>query len=488
MGGVSNGLLTAVVIGVAMLFFMNSGTTKVVYICPDDKNQSSSIKSSTEAVGEVVDSPTPAPSLASPAVTVPQSLSAEEEQHRKRLRELNIQVFDEKAEDLDGRVVFVSYMSFMPFDDRAAPYTLSTFLYTRLWCLQNNVRYVYYVAPTEPPKKAENVNELPKDCEGSLVCRHGKVCHSLQCVGPNGCLLHPVWCKVKSMVTAVNRYKNAPYIVWLDSDAMVRYDDWTLDFAKWMDNMLATRGEDPDTKPFMGNQEQPSWWCNTIQKKNGTKGVFYRWCLNTGVQAIRPNKLGRSIVEHWWERSLDDYADNPLGYSFRKDWPWEQDRLLNIFNNASDPFYKHVQAVPSKNEFQHENWQYAEKKPGACLGGDPRWRCVINHFCFDLQMKHFWGNRTMFLVLNLLHSCATGNDGNIHFPPGTRTALPPAFPINVTYTPNDKWCKKEFKELDIPAVSVNNPDFVESTHADHVKLMLKAAKVLASPEVIFELP
>eukprot|EP01063_Lacrimia_lanifica_P015499 TRINITY_DN2223_c0_g4_i1.p1 TRINITY_DN2223_c0_g4~~TRINITY_DN2223_c0_g4_i1.p1 ORF type:complete len:473 (+),score=102.25 TRINITY_DN2223_c0_g4_i1:36-1454(+) len=394
------------------------------------------------------------------------------------------------AEDFDGTVVrrpaIVVYMSTRPSNPYTPGYVTASFVWMSLYAVKHNIRFNYYVAPAaEPPDPGPG---MPPGCGPKETCRHGKdFCHKRTVVAADGkCLLSPVWGKVKAVVAAMHDPDPPSYVIQLDTDAIVRYEDFTTHFSVFMAKALNDRGLNFEAKPFIANQEQPTWWCNVeLKGKNNTPPhhLKYKWCLNTGVFVVNNNNAGRRAVEHWWASALDSYDDDPLKFEFRENWPWEQGRLEVITN---DPARKDVfdlfTALPDANLYTMANAGDWEKRPGECLGGPPRWRCLINHYSVNKEMKQYWGNRTLHAALTLLHGCATGADNiTMSHPSGGHEAVKPAYPWTVTF-PLD-WCLDVHRRLNVPLPPQDADFFNKQTvpyeaYEPWHKMLYAAAKAL----------
>eukprot|EP01059_Diplonema_ambulator_P031657 TRINITY_DN5883_c0_g1_i5.p1 TRINITY_DN5883_c0_g1~~TRINITY_DN5883_c0_g1_i5.p1 ORF type:complete len:533 (+),score=120.88 TRINITY_DN5883_c0_g1_i5:53-1651(+) len=389
-----------------------------------------------------------------------------------------------------GRPVIVNYMSLHPSSKDTPPYCTAVFVYTALYAAANNLQYAYYTAPANPPEPEPAAN-LPEDCAGGNWCRHSEFkCHSLSCVGPNGCLLHPVWCKVKALRKALATYSTAPFALSLDTDAIIRYEDFRVDLKVWVGATLEKKGYPLEDKPLVANLEQPTWWCTLIQGKNNTMGVPYRWCANTGVLLVGNSERGRGGVDYWWGSALDSYDSDPLGFRFRKDWPWEQDRMMAILNEEGKGQFGNVQVLPNKDEFKQVEYHVAAREPGTCFSALGWHRCFIHHFCAGPDQKMYWGNRTMSFAVAMLQGCAAGHDIEMALPAGNDGAVEQ----NLTVT-REGWCTDEVAKLGegVDFAAMGNPesrtDFPTdgTAYAKRYEFLLKVAEVLAKRHVI-ELP
>eukprot|EP01059_Diplonema_ambulator_P031653 TRINITY_DN5883_c0_g1_i1.p1 TRINITY_DN5883_c0_g1~~TRINITY_DN5883_c0_g1_i1.p1 ORF type:complete len:241 (+),score=77.39 TRINITY_DN5883_c0_g1_i1:51-725(+) len=223
-------------------------------------------------------------------------------------------------------------------------------------------------------------------------------------------------------------------------------------------------------------------------------GVPYRWCANTGVLLVGNSERGRGGVDYWWGSALDSYDSDPLGFRFRKDWPWEQDRLMGILNEEDKGQFGNVQVLPDTRMYHQPDWNVAEKNPGMCFSAVPRWRCLVNHFCWDTMMKKYWGNRTMSFAVAMLQGCAEGRDIEMDMPTGEHDAVAPAYPQKLTLT-REGWCTDEVAKLGegVDFAAMGNPesrtDFPTdgTAYAKRYEFLLKVAEVLAKRHVI-ELP
>eukprot|EP00659_Diplonema_papillatum_P008419 gene8419-12977_t len=339
--------------------------------------------------------------------------------------------------------VLVGYNSFTPYEPENPRFGTCMFLYMALYAAEHKVNFVFYVAPKDPPPAPANLNELPTGCRSTEYCRHGKSfggCHRRSCVGPKGCLLHPVWCKVKAVRTAHAAFTTAPFIIWLDTDTFVRFDDFHRSVATVIPDILSKRGSPLAEKPFVANQERPSWWTNKVNSTQGQLGVHYRHVINSGVFIVGAGPGGAKVIDTWWNSSLEDYSVDPLKHRWRTDWPWEQDRLLSLINEPRHGVYDIVQVLSDPSKLIQANWMAAEKRPGTCLSCLPRWRCFFYHCSDTKEMKLFWGKRTLYVAARMLQACATQTFPlEVTLTKQMPEAHVPGFPVSLKYDAGN-WC------------------------------------------------
>eukprot|EP01061_Rhynchopus_euleeides_P001232 TRINITY_DN1088_c0_g1_i2.p1 TRINITY_DN1088_c0_g1~~TRINITY_DN1088_c0_g1_i2.p1 ORF type:complete len:471 (+),score=123.14 TRINITY_DN1088_c0_g1_i2:38-1414(+) len=338
-----------------------------------------------------------------------------------------------------GSLVITAYWSQDPWDVDTPQYTTATFVYMALYCVSHGYRYRFYTAPSEPPKEVDNPS-LPPDCKAKEYCRHGKRggCHKRACVGPNGCMLHPVWCKVKAVRQSLVDFPDAPFTMMLDTDAIIQFEFYQNDLAEWVTEHL--KAKPISEAPLVFHQQNPTWWHVYVGNHNNSKNaknITYKWVINTGTYLVGNTGRGRELIDTWWNSSVGDYKENPLLFHYRDVWPWEQDRAMALANEWQLPG---VQVVPTTEQVRKLLWRERFQHPGSCLAASPSFRCIVNHFCSDLDMKIKWGGRIMYFVLAQMHTCTTGKSVNLTVPAGDAGAAKPFFPQTYLMEQTPKWC------------------------------------------------
>ena len=388
------------------------------------------------------------------------------------------------ATSTKGRPVLVMYMSHSPSDDATPAYASAVFVYTALYAQAHRYKYahcpfflfthphthpslrrfVYYVAPEKVPAQP-TAKGLPVDCHVKKYCRHGEFgCHQRSCVGPDGCLLHPVWCKVKAVLTALRTNPEAPFVLSMDTDSVVTFEFFTRPLEDWVHEKMKANGETFAESPLVLNKDQPTWWQVAVRDHNTTKTKFnvdYQWVINTGNYLVGNNAKGRGVMETWWNSSLGDYAKNPLDFKYRSAWPWEQDRAMALLNEFKTPG---IQVFPDKHGKVQRDWMETRHTPGWCFSATPAFRCMLNHFCNNAEMKIHWGNRTMGVAMAILHTCSTGKDTEVRLAAGGTDGDAP-FAKSLTIT-QAEYCSDYAKQIpytfgEYPAAThkpANDPD------------------------------
>jgi hypothetical protein len=141
-----------------------------------------------------------------------------------------------------------------------------------------------------------------------------------------------------------------------------------------------------DTKPFTLNMEGPSVWCRRVSDANFTN------CINTGTVLWKRSVHSTKILEHWWKSADDSYdTNNPLGYKFRTETPWEQVKAQYLL---TDPMYEYIQVVPQP----HARMQgLPGVHKGFCLSDcwlPPMWEqlgCFVLHYGMKKGMVETYG-------------------------------------------------------------------------------------------------
>ena len=313
-------------------------------------------------------------------------------------------------------------------------------------------------------------------------------------MGPDGCLLHPVWCKVKAMARVLRDNPTSPYAVMLDTDSHIAFEFFQTDLVSWTEGLLQKTGFPLDEAPVVFNQEQPTWWVMFTEKHNNslnTKNVSYRWVINTGTYVVGNSERGRELIDTWWNSSMGNYKDNPIGFKYREEWPWEQDRAMAMMNEWELPG---VQVVPQRSRPMQLDRAHRDRiagRGGECFSATAVFRCFVNHFCADGNMKKDWGNRVMHFSLAILHVCTTGNPLTVVVEEGPHDAKKPAFPQTFEITADSAWCSETAKALpkEFPrAVSRVIHEFESPNEEEESVRQIRAAAKIFAAEYTKELP
>jgi hypothetical protein len=155
-------------------------------------------------------------------------------------------------------------------------------------------------------------------------------------VGPGGCIMHATWGKVKAMREAMDMYPAAKYFMFLDSDVAINYKER-------MKNVTV-----PELFHIIENaagvyslylQADYDWQTWVLRNKTNYVDPV---AVNTGVVLWRGDFQAKTILETWWNSSLDPYelgAFPEYHWDFRWRWAFDQNRMLAMIN---DPYYKFI--------------------------------------------------------------------------------------------------------------------------------------------------
>mmetsp|Transcript_35043 Transcript_35043/g.83721 ORF Transcript_35043/g.83721 Transcript_35043/m.83721 type:complete len:388 (+) Transcript_35043:180-1343(+) len=195
------------------------------------------------------------------------------------------------------------------------------------------------------------------------------------CTSDEGQDLAAAWCKVRALKQAQIDFPTAKYFLYLDTDAVVdiRFQNQPLNQLLYnMTNVWLSGSWNIDERPFVFNQEGPSYWCRRIMTETN-----YTSCLNTGTMFWMRSAYSTLIIEQWWKSADDPYdSSNVLGIKFRRDTPWEQVQAERVL---AGPLGRHIQVA----SFPNEKVQIS----GPCLSDcwlPPNFDqlgCFILHYC-----------------------------------------------------------------------------------------------------------
>lgn len=160
------------------------------------------------------------------------------------------------------------------------------------------------------------------------------------CRSDNNQTLAEAWCKIRAMQDVQNLFPKAEYFLYLDTDAVVdpKFFDEPLNNLLYNMTNKWSLDWDIDQKPFTLNMEGPSYWCRRVREGNFTN------CINTGTVLWKRSPYSSKILEQWWQSADDSYEmNNPLGYKFRTETPWEQVKAQYLLK---DPMIQYIQVIP----------------------------------------------------------------------------------------------------------------------------------------------
>jgi len=202
-------------------------------------------------------------------------------------------------------------------------------------------------------------------------------------LGPSGCMLHATFGKIKAMIEAVDMYPTAKYFMFLDSDVAVNYKES-------MKNVTV-----PEL--FQRIESKAGTYPMYLQSDNDGQLTMLRAestyanpvSVNTGVILWRGGAQAKSILETWWNSSVDAYdPPNHPWQCFRWQWPYDQNRMVAMIN---DPYYKKVSssiglfnrdAAKDQAEYIHagpkrcQDWDQIVEYPG--ISADHQ--CYMLHY------------------------------------------------------------------------------------------------------------
>ena len=209
------------------------------------------------------------------------------------------------------------------------------------------------------------------------------------CLSEKNQTLAEAWCKLIAMMKAQTLFPEADYFLYLDTDAVVDMQFYNQSLNHLFYNMTHQwqLNWTIDEKPFTLNMEGPSYWCKR------TNEAKFKNCINTGTVLWKRSDLSTRILRKWWQSADDSYEiNNPMGYKFRTETPWEQVKAQYLLN---DPLNKYIQVVPQP----HAGMQGLPGiHKGYCLSDcwlPPMWEqlgCFVLHYCMKKGMVETYGS------------------------------------------------------------------------------------------------
>lgn len=209
-----------------------------------------------------------------------------------------------------------------------------------------------------------------------------------QCRSNQNQTLAEAWCKIKAMIQAQDLFPEVDYFLYLDTDNVVDIKFHYEPLNNLLHNMTTQWNLNwtIDAKPFTFNMEGPSYWCKRVREANFTN------CINTGTVLWKRSVQSTHILQQWWDSADDSYEiNNPLGYKFRTETPWEQVKAQYLL---TDPLSMYIQIVPQP----HATMQgLPGVHEGYCLSDcwlPPMWEqlgCFALHYCMKKDMVEHYG-------------------------------------------------------------------------------------------------
>lgn len=264
-------------------------------------------------------------------------------------------------------------------------------------------RGVYIQSDSRSPNvPSERRNESWWWASGALAARqarrHGDAyAHYLVpasgCVGADGLTeLTAPWCKVRSMIAAMDSRPRAEVFMYLDSDAAVSADFANASLARIAAFAAArTPGFGNASRPVLVSRDGTGHWCNTLWRR---RSELPPWdaCLNAGVVLWKRDAAGRAraFLERWWRSSLETLDAFP---NHRRVWPWEQVGLQYAVAAAPEvavpvPDYAAAGLAPARHLVWPPKARAAlERALPWCLAHVPAARCVVDHHCAGRKDK-----------------------------------------------------------------------------------------------------
>lgn len=208
-------------------------------------------------------------------------------------------------------------------------------------------------------------------------------------VGPSGCVMHATWGKVKAMIEAVDMYPTAKYFMFLDSDVAINYKESMRNVTV---PELFQRIENKVGAYPMYLQADNDGQLEMLRKETTYADPV---SVNTGVIFWRGGAQAKTILETWWNSSVDAYDVPGLPWQcFRWQWPYDQNRMIAMI---SDPRYKAIR--PSIGLFNRD----AAKDPKEYRAGGPKrcqdWDQIVEypgvHADHQCYMLHYTNNKDL---------------------------------------------------------------------------------------------
>ena len=200
----------------------------------------------------------------------------------------------------------------------------------------------------------------------------------LSCRSDRNQTLSVPWCKIQAMMQAQALFPEADYFLFYDTDAVVDIQFYDQPLNNLFNNMT-TQWElnwNIDEKPFTFNMEGTSEWCRTLFLANYTN------CINTGTVLWKRSDRSSLVLKKWWQSADGSYEkmNNPLGYEFRTEHPWEQVTAHYILEG---PLKKYIQVVPQPHVIMQG---MDDVHKGFCLSdcwlpGYSQLGCFLLHHC-----------------------------------------------------------------------------------------------------------
>jgi len=216
-----------------------------------------------------------------------------------------------------------------------------------------------------------------------------------ECKGHEGTEVHPIWTKVAAMQMAMKYAREGDLIFFIDSDATMDVTALHLpahlaapSIGDWINK--------PD-KSILVPCDCYSFWTQVAHNVYGLP-------VNTGLLGLKARPRTLHILDVWW-KSMEIVT--PLqewwNHDFRKQWPYEQERLTWMINTGDyvddiDVIQKKMRNPDLKGLFSHGP---NNKNSKTALGEVSKRSLVENFDCLHIE-RPFLKNMTDIEIVALL--------------------------------------------------------------------------------------
>lgn len=233
--------------------------------------------------------------------------------------------------------------------------------------------YVYVSYEAASPRLAKLAKGLPPNCDHEI--KGGLL-------GPRGCVLHPVWAKVKGMLTLMRQFPKAEYYIFLDSDATVSPQFAHLPWSHMLSDIEGLYNFSMKTHPVLLASEIRGWWENQCLGRN------LSYAPNGGFIALRNDPKAHRFLQEWWASALWAFDEPVVGMTlppkdFRTQHIGEQ-KMLTIL--GLQPKYNDTVAIIQPERIH--GLLYSGKMPWRDRSASKCMFLMVEQACF---FDHYYG-------------------------------------------------------------------------------------------------
>ena len=188
----------------------------------------------------------------------------------------------------------------------------------------------------------------------STICmgeKHGN------CTGYNGIHVSPYWMKVLAVRNAMDEVNENDVIYFFDTDAQILNANFARSLLD-LEDVKAFLNSGKTMMVMNENDERTSYWYNQLNKER--PGIYSAPIVSNQFAAIN-NKMGRQMMDNWWQSMAHPTPWDPTGKDMHWKWPWEQERLAAYYNATPELFYTLEQTWTFMGGFNHHG-------PLCCVG------------------------------------------------------------------------------------------------------------------------